>query len=154
VSGDDDLSSEIFEIRPWQDFRINYPSGIRYYFTHQIRFEERFSYFDSDSLSRSFEVRLRYKLGLVWDIHYLNERDNIYAKGFVEFFYPLTDEVDEFYRNRTRSGLGIGYDVKEKYRLEFMMNLQQSRFTVSEYAYQLKFHYWWKRRLKDPMEEE
>ncbi len=146
-------SNERFEFRPWQGFRLNWPSGVKYYFTHRLRFEERISSFNPDKQDqRSFELRMRYKLSFNYDLHYINETNKLYSLAYMELFYPLIDEVDEFFRNRTRTGLGVGYEMFEKYKIELIMNLQRSRYVpeddlrVSQYAYQVYFHWYWKRK--------
>lgn len=146
------------ELTPWQGVRINYPSGIKYYFTHRFRVEERFSYFNSNSNQSSFEVRLRYKIGFTYNLRDFNELENLYVTGYVEFFYPIIDEVNEFFRNTSRTGIGLGYQIQEKVKVELVFNRQRSRLSVdddlnvSDYAYQIKVYWYWKKRDKQTIE--
>ena len=63
---------------------------------------------------------------------------------YAEAFFPINDDIVEFFRNRGRAGVGLGYNVNKRWRVSFMLNLQSSRsgpenkFNVTDYIYQLR----------------
>jgi hypothetical protein len=68
-------------------------------------------------------------------------------------FLPVNDSIDEFFRNRGRLGIGLGYNASKDWGFSLIMNWQRSRagpedqFDVTDYAYQLKITKRWESLL-------
>ncbi|MFY0626360.1 MAG: DUF2490 domain-containing protein [Reichenbachiella sp.] len=143
-----------FELTPWQGIRLNWPNLGSLKFRNRIRLEERFSKILNES-STSFDLRMRYKLSGMWRFAKKSESKFWFAEAFGELFFPLRDEIDEFFRNRTRFGFGLGHSFSNEWRVSILMNWQNSRFTpeddlnVSDRALQLKIWKRWKSKSFD-----
>jgi hypothetical protein len=134
-----------FEITPWQGVQLNWPKWSRLSFKHLIRLEERFNY-ETKNWTSDFEFRLRYKLsgkitvGKKW-----------YIPFYGEFFLPLSNEIEEIYKNKERVGLGIGYKPNKELQISFSFSWQGSRaginedIHVSDYIYRIKIKKVWNR---------
>jgi len=138
-----------FEITPWQGIRINWPNVSIFSFKHLFRIEERISFL-TNNWSSSFDLRFRY--GLSGNITPCKNCSisKMYIPMYVEFFFPVNDEIEEFFRNRGRAGFGIGYNVSKDWQYSLLFNWQRSRsgpndeLRVSDYAYQLIIRKYWK----------
>ena len=140
--------SDRFEIRPWQGIRLSWPRFKKLGFKHYVRFEERISFLTHD-WSSSLALRLRYKLSCRWDFIKINNERFWFIPLYGEVFFPIGDEVKEFFRNRGRAGVGLGYNVSASWRFSLNINWQTSRtgveedYTVSDYIYQIKISKLW-----------
>jgi len=150
-----DLADQ-FEITPWQGVQLNWPNWRRWHFKHQIKVEERF-YYLTNNWDFNFELRFRYKL---FGKYQINDKWEI--PFYLEFFLPINEDIEEFYSNKARAGLGLGYSLAKEWKFTFVFNWQNSRagpnadLTASDYAYQLKVTKKWhkflirkNRRIKD-----
>ena len=132
-----------FEIRPWQGIRVSWPRIANLGFKHYVRLEERISFFTED-WSSSLALRLRYKLSCRWDIIKINKQRFWFIPFYGELFFPIGDEIKEFFRNRGRAGVGLGYNPSVIWRFSINITWQTSRtgldeeFTVSDIVYQVK----------------
>ena len=135
--------SDRFEIRPWQGIEFSWPRFSNLGFKHYIRFEQRIS-FQTDDWSSGFSLRLRYKISGRWDFLNINNERFWFIPFYGELFFPVGDEVKEFFRNRGRIGVGLGYNPSDIWRFSLNFTWQTSRtgvsedFTVSDIIYQIK----------------
>jgi hypothetical protein len=141
-----------FEITPWQGIQLNWPKTTYIGFKHLAKIEERLSYNTSD-WELSIDLRFRYKLSGKVILCTDCSLQNVYIPFYGEIFLPVNDDIDEFYRNRGRAGIGLGYNASKDWRFSVIMNWQTSKagpeekIAVSDYAYQLKIIKRWKSRL-------
>lgn len=132
-----------FEITPWQGIQLNWPRWAKLRFKHLVRLEERISFL-TNNWSASLALRLRYKLSGRLDIYKASAEKFWFIPFYVEMFFPVGDEIKEFFRNRGRAGFGLGYNPSKIWRFSFIFNWQTSRtavdedLKVSDYAYQIK----------------
>ena len=139
----DSSDTNQFEIRPWQGIQLNWPKTAYISLKHLVRIEERLSY-TTNNWELSFDVRFRYKLSgkvVPFKSCYLQ---NIFIPFYGEMFLPVNDNIVEFYRNKGRAGIGLGYNFSKEWQFSFIMNWQKSRagpedvFDVTDYIYHLK----------------
>ncbi len=132
-----------FEITPWQGIQLNLPRWANLRFKHLVRIEERISFL-TINWSSSLALRLRYKLSGRLDIYKISSEIFWFIPFYIEMFFPVGDEIKEFFRNRGRVGFGVGYNASRIWRFSFNFNWQRSRtvvdedLSVSDYAYQIK----------------
>jgi len=131
-----------FEIRPWQGIQLNLPRWANLRFRNFIRIEERI-FFRIRNWSSSLALRFRYKLSGRLDILKASSETFWFIPFYIEMFFPVGDEIKEFFRNRGRIGIGLGYNPSRTWRFTFIFNRQTSRtahdedLSVSDYAYQV-----------------
>ena len=134
--------SDRFEIRLWQGLQLNWPRFEKIRIKNLLRFEERFSYI-TDNWSSSTAFRVRYKLSGKWDFLKIHSHCFWYIPMYIEIFYPVGNEIEEVFRNRSRAGLGLGYNQSAEWSFAFNFILQTSRTSVNEelivsdYVYQI-----------------
>ena len=139
------IETDNFEITPWQGLQVNWPKLTRFKFKHLFKLEERLS-FKTDDWNSNFEFRFRYKL--FGNLNFVRNK-RIYIPFYGEFFLPLQGNVEEFYKNKGRAGVGLGYKLNKKWQFAFIFNWQGSRaginenINVSDYAYQIKIKKVW-----------
>jgi len=132
----------LFELRPHQSLRLNWPTFRRIWFSNTFRFEERCVY-PVDTWKIQFNLRFRYDLSMTvkiysWNLNYL------YMPVNIEFFFNLGQKLSETFSNRSRWSLGLGYRWKEKWAVECRFAWQRSRagadkdFQTNDYLIQLK----------------
>jgi hypothetical protein len=132
-----------FEITPWQGIQLNWPRWANLRFKSLVRIEERISFL-TNNWSSSLALRLRYKLSGRLDIFKTSPEKFWFVSFYIEMFFPVGDEIKEFFRNRGRVGFGFGYNPSRIWRFSFIFNWQRSRtavdedLSVSDYAYQIK----------------
>ena len=140
-----------FEITPWQGVQFNWPTWSTLQFKHMIKLEERISFLTND-WSSSFDLRIRYKISGRMKLCRRCESSYWFIPFYSEFFLPIKDDIEEFFSNRARVGLGIGYNPNKDWRFSILLNLQKSRSTplenlgITDYAWQLKVRKLWKRK--------
>lgn len=140
-----------FEITPWQGVQIKWPNLSIFDVKHLGKIEERYSVQTANS-SSSFNLRLRYKMSGNFDVWDIQVFKSLYVPFYIELFYPLNDNIEEFYRNKTRFGAGLGYKISRAWDVAFIFNMQSSRagpndeLNVSDYAYQLKIKRRWEKK--------
>jgi len=135
----DKFEYNTLEISPWQGIQLAWPKRNRISFKHLIKIEERLDYVTED-WSSSFEIRFRYKLSTK-----IKLKNKWYIPGYLEYFLPMSlDKSQELYRNKSRAGVGLGYNFSPELKVAVLFNWQTSRsgidedLEVSDYAYQLK----------------
>ena len=144
-----DKNSDQFEVTPWQGFQVNWPTLTRFHFKHLFKLEERLSFKTSD-WSSNFEFRFRYKI--FGSVSFVRNK-KIFVPFYGEFFLPMKGEIEEFYKNKGRAGVGLGYKLSKKWQIAFVFNWQGSRagsnekIYVSDYAYQIKIKKVWSKLL-------
>ena len=142
------LDANRLEITPWQGVQANWPNWGNLSFKHLGKIEERISW-RTDNWSNSLELRFRYKLSGKFKFSKKNENSYWYVPAYAEFFFPINDNIEEFFRNRGRAGLGAGYSVSKTWDFELVFNWQTSRvgpeaeLKASDLAYQLKIKKHW-----------
>lgn len=145
-------NADRFEITPWQGVQLNWPKFNRLSFKNLVKLEERISY-RTDDWSSSFDLRLRYKLSGTLKLCKTCTESYWFIPFYGELFFPVNDDIEEFFRNRGRAGLGLAYNVSKTWQFSFIFNWQSSRsgpedgLAVSDYAYQLKIRKLWNKRL-------
>ena len=131
-----------FEIRPWQGIQLNLPRWVNLRFKNLVRIEERIS-FQTGNGSSSIALRLRYKLFGHLSILKHSSETFWFIPFYIEMFFPVGGEINEFFKNRGRIGIGLGYNPSRTWRFTFIFNRQTSRtaddedLSVSDYAYQI-----------------
>lgn len=136
------------EITPWQGIQATWPKWSNLSFKHLGKIEERFSW-RTDTWSQSLDLRFRYKISGKITFSKKEENSYWYLPAYAEFFFPLNDNIEEFYRNKGRAGVGIGYNATKDWVFELVFNWQSSRvgpeaeLKASDYAYQLKIKKHW-----------
>ena len=137
-----------FEVTPWQGIRLNWPRFESLKISNIIKLEERISFL-TDNWSSSFNFRLRYKFSGRLEIFKTNSESFLFIPFYVEVFVPVFDDIKEFFRNRGRAGVGLGYNASKDWQFEFLFNWQTSRagpkkeLRVTDYAYQIKIRRLW-----------
>jgi hypothetical protein len=141
-----DFNKEVsnrFEIRPWEGIQLGWPRIINLGVQHYVKFEQRISYL-TDDWSSSLALRLRYMLSFRWDIIKMNKNKFWFIPVFGEVFFPVGDEVKEFFRDRGRLGVGLGYNPSDIWRFSFHVVWQKTHtgidedYSVSDIFYQIK----------------
>ena len=144
----EDVGANQFEFRPWQGIQLNWPKTAHITIKNLARIEERLSY-TTDNWESSFDLRFRYKLsGKVMPCASCCLQ-NIFIPFYGELFFPVDDDIEEFYRNKGRVGIGLGYNFSKDWRFSLLMNWQNSnagpedKFDVTDYIYSLKIFKRW-----------
>ena len=124
---------DTLEFRLWQGGTAFWPdtSGLarRLVFTHRLRLEERFT--DSDGWD--FAMRLRYRLDTKIPINkYTLEPGAFYLPLAAELFADLSGEAAEFFGDRSRLSVGLGYVLNKNWTLDLRFQRQRSRSTSEE----------------------
>ena len=114
-----------FEITPWQGVQLNWPRTQIIRFNHLIKLEERISFLTKDGFL-SFEFRLRYKLGGKLNFSTNNSLHNWFVPFYGELFFSAFDEIEEFFSNKRRGGIGLGYS-KSDWSIQLLYNWQLVR---------------------------
>jgi hypothetical protein len=146
-----DFDVNQFEIRPWQGILANARISQRLRIKPYLRLEERISFLTKD-WSSSFELRLRFKISGRYDLGHNSSNTFWFIPFYVESFLPIRDEIEEFFQNRGRAGIGAGYNASKIWRFSFLLNWQTSRsgpeneLRVSDYVYQLKVRMLWSKK--------
>lgn len=144
---DSESDYDRFEFRPWQDVRLNWPKFGDLKIINRLRAEERFSYIIKNDWESSWEFRLRYKISTNWK--FLKSDKNWFIPIYVEAFFPVLDQVEEFFQNKMRAGTGIGYLQKGSWKYAILYNFQYSRLgpdetlELNESAFQIKIWKYW-----------
>ena len=117
-----------FEIRPWQGFKLNWPTFRHVAIYQYVRLEERFN-FPVDSWAMEFNFRFRYKIGLKATLFTIDKesRKYIYMPFSIELFANVGPNLSEKYSNRNRISMGFGYRANHQWAIEFDFTLQGSR---------------------------
>jgi len=131
-----------FELRPWQGFKIKWPSFKPIYFLHYFRLEERVFFPEGDPME--FNFRARYQLGLKAIIYRFENEDHIFIPAYIEFFWNFGPKITEVFSNRNRISAGIGYRTHKGWTFEFRFVGQNGRsgadeqYSTAERLYQFK----------------
>ena len=136
----------VFELRPWQGVWVHWPTFKRIpvlqrlRVIHLVRFEEQFSFSDGDG---EFNFRARYKLNV--DVNLCKQCDPPYwhIPLYMEFFFPVENDLFGFFTNRNRFGGGLGYQRSTDWGYVVTFNRFGSRtseeddFRVSDFVFRL-----------------
>jgi len=131
-----------FELRPWQGFKIKWPTITVVNFSHFFRLEERMFFPQGDSME--FNFRARYQLGARFTAYSFGNEDYVFIPAYVEFFWNFGPKITEVFSNRTRISVGMGYRMLKGWTFEFRFVGQWGRsgaeeqFRTAERLYQFK----------------
>ena len=115
-----------FEVRPWQGIKLNWPRYERLKFYSYLRLEERI-HFMTDNWKATFDFRLRLKLAGKLIIIKSSPINFWFISFYGEVFIPVFDNIDEFFSNRGRTGIGLGYNPSKEWQFSVVYNWQYSR---------------------------
>ena len=141
-----------FEFTPWQGVQLNWPNFGYIDFKNLVRIEERFSFLTKNG-SSSFGARLRYKLSAKLKLPDSETLKHWFIPVYGELFIPVFDNIDAFFSNQKRAGIGIGHS-KGDWNLQLLYNWQSARinssedFSFNDNAFQLKVKKIWRKRKK------
>lgn len=117
-----------FEIRPTLGALFRITPHRRFYFRNYLRIEYR-QIFYSHTGDNSGSGRLRNRVELKASITQpkYSDNKNLYALTDFEIFYNLGEEPQERYLYRYRWRIGLGYRFNNKWRIQGLYMLQESR---------------------------
>jgi hypothetical protein len=140
----EELSSNTFELRPWQGIRIFWPGTSFLTIDHYFRLEQRLTFYTQESNS-DFAVRGRYRIQLKTPKLTLKAiNQTFYFLTFFEIFGNLGNGIEEKYVNRNRLNFGMGYYITSNWWLELDYIRQSSRrgssegFKTTEHIFRLR----------------
>ena len=119
--------SNHLEIRPFQGYQFQWPTYVFLQFTHYIRLEERFEFFDTDW---DFGLRFRYMLSgeFRWKEIKWNMVSKFYFPFHVEFFFNIA--TNNLFNDLIRITPGLGYKFNPKWKVEFSASYHRTRIDV------------------------
>ncbi len=138
-----DPIENVFEFRPWQGVKLNWPSFKRLRFDNFIRLEERFVT-QAESNRFEYSSRFRYRLNGLYRLTQATGADFWSVEGKWESFFPFGRAVDELFRNRIRVTVGLGKNTLAGWTYAFLINYQGSKtgredeLNVDEYIIQFR----------------
>lgn len=126
--------TDTFETRLWQAITLDWPNSLglvrRYVLSHRFRLEERFKNIDS----WDFALRLRYRLKFAIAINrYTVEPGAFYVPLRAEWYFPLGDDVEQFFAKKARYTVGLGYVMNKSWTIELRYARQQLREVDTSY---------------------
>lgn len=129
---DNEGAPNSFELRPWQGVNARWPRYSQVYFEHLFRVEERMIWQIDGHDDFSFEFRMRYKL--TGKILFCKPCGDQYwfLPFYGEAFYPVSNESDERFKNRTRLAVGVGYKRSRKWQYDINFVWQSSKASPTE----------------------
>jgi len=131
-----------FEIRPWEGFRLKWPTFDVVDFTHYFRLEERIVLPQGSPVE--FNFRLRYRLGMKIYAWRIKNSGRFFIPAYAEIFGNFGPEIQEAFSNRARLMAGVGYRTISGWTIEFNFVGQHARtgeddtFSTSDRLYQFK----------------
>jgi len=140
------------EITPWQGIRLNWPNINALRFSNTVRLEERSSFLIDDDWSSNFDLRIRYRLAPRYSFKPNNKGGVWSVPAYIELFIPANDLSNEFFHNRNREAIGVGYNPSNKWNYNLMFLRQKSRsgpeedFGIASYILQLQIRTTWNRK--------
>jgi hypothetical protein len=137
---------DLFELRLWQEGTAYWPDSPgrvrRWVLTHRLRLEERLT--ESDAWA--FMLRLRYRLDTKTPLNsYTLEPGCAYIPLAGELFADLSGETAEYFSQKNRLSVGLGYVLNQSWTVELNFHREGSRatreegFTVSSNVIDIKF---------------
>lgn len=116
-----------FEVRPWQGYRLNWPTLNRFRFYHYFRLEQRFNTPLGTDEDFSFTFKIRYKLGVEIPLSSTSiQVGTWYARLGFELFADAVFVNSEVTSDRNRFEAGLGYRWKKDLRVRLLYTLQSS----------------------------
>ena len=125
--------NDLFEVRLWQAVTLDWPDSLgkwrRFFFSHRLMLEERFS----RTTDWEFAARLRYRLAITYPINrYSLEPGAFYAPLNVELFTTPGEDIQELFSEQARVTAGLGYVLNQTWSIELRYTRQRSRDTITE----------------------
>ena len=126
--------SDLFELRTWQGAIVFWPKGRVgarvLYIRHRLRLEQRWTD-PRDSGETDFGLRSRYRLAAFIPLN----RPTIGEKAWYvplmgEAFGDLGGDAPDYFAERLRLTVGLGYVLSSNWTLEFRYTAQKARDTV------------------------
>jgi len=119
-----DTTPNSTEFRTAQQVKLTWPRFTEFRFTHRLRAEQRFFYFeDLDGFEDADQsYRLRYLLAGTTDYFNWGPLGNLYFTGSVEYFARIGDEAESIFADQSRFYIGWGQLLNKgwSYVLHFM----------------------------------
>lgn len=137
---------KIFELRPYQGIRLNWPRIWRMNFKHRGLVEERFIWNNQGEFDPNLRVRYRLKTKLPINKANIGYQ-TLYIPMSVEIFGNVGPKEVERFQSRNRLMLGLGYVFSDKWIGEFEAILQASsssatdNLTLSDRIFRFKLIY-------------
>ena len=127
------LVEDLFEVRLWQAVTLDWPDSLgkwrRFFFSHRLMLEERFS----RTTDWEFAARLRYRLATTYPINrYSLEPGAFYAPLSVELFATPGEDTQELFSEQARVTAGLGYVLNKTWSVELRYTRQRSRDTITD----------------------
>ena len=119
-------TSNVFEYRLHQELNIRWPDFGFLALFYRLRLEQR--YFDLESQSSEFKVRVRYLAGIeTRDFTLLGKKRPFYFQGIWEGFKTIGDDAEELFINQVRIHAVFGHRITPLIRYELHYKWQRSR---------------------------
>jgi len=119
-------TSNVFEYRLHQEVNIHWPDFGFLALFYRLRLEQR--YFDLESQSSEFNVRVRYLLGIdTQDFTLFGNKRPFYFQGIWEGFKTIGDDAEELFINQVRIHAVFGHRITPLIRYELHYKWQRSR---------------------------
>ena len=143
-------AANLLEIRPAQQVNLTWPDRPEWSLKSRLRFEERYLQYasaDPEVPAPGWQFRARYELKfrtVPLDIWFVKK---IYFLTSGEYFFPLNDEVPEFFADQSRLIAGYGQDIGQRgaYELHFIWqrarHSYQEEFTTDQYILRLRLFF-------------
>ena len=124
-------TSNRFEIRPFQGYKLDWSDRERIRLRHYVHLEERFD-INTQYWENTFGLRIRYLAELTIKLQgdLVEFRKGVYIPISVELFWNLIGTRQ--FNDNLRFSPGIGYMFSEKWKGEFHLAYHYTRNTVGE----------------------
>lgn len=137
----EDNFENLFELRPWQGFKIRWPRFERFSISHYFRAEERFL-FETDNWTSEATLRLRYQIGTRVPLNRKSGKEDWFIPLSVEFF-ANAENLNERFANRMRLGMGLGHIFGREWVGEMHLIVQSSNtgnfeFKTTDYIFRVQ----------------
>ena len=140
-----DENDSVLEIRPWEGFAIGWPKIKNIRLVHLFRVEQRVIYYPSD-WTQEYSNRIRYQLSTRIPLNKNKKYKTFFIPLAIEAFFQNENEVNDFFRNRARYTVGLGYIFNREITLDFKLVLEQNRsedqnLNITDTMFRLRFRY-------------
>jgi hypothetical protein len=138
---------DLLEFRPAQQVNLTWPDFPKWSLKSRLRFEERYLQYnsgESGTPAPGWKFRMRYELkfrSVAFNLWFIKR---VYLLASGEYFFPLQDEVPEFFADQSRVLLGYGQELGQKGSYELHLIWQRTRhdfddqFATAQYILRLR----------------
>ncbi len=124
----DETISNTFEFRLFQEGNVKWPNFGPVFMLHRLRFEQRFFFYQADSIQNDSNLRPRYLVGLeTINFKLFGPEPNWYLQTLLEFFGTWGDAAVETFVNNQRLHAAFGHRISDRMRWELHYIRQKSR---------------------------